>query len=154
MPKHNDNFIELSSFKFYLLLQTLMIGSIMLYQLVWFVFGTTTMADCFVYGHKNELQNSGTLYYRYNAFEKDYEDYGTRNEVPISLENVEIKYLSFAPSFSRINSFENNWLGFIIAYGLFLVITSLIFLIDNDTMPKNSYFYFTKKKPWINMIVK
>jgi hypothetical protein len=154
MPKRNDNFIELSSFKFYLLLQTLVVGSIMLYQLLWLVFGTTTMADCFVYGHKNELQNSGTLYYRYNTFEKNYEDYGTRNEVPISQESIEIKYLSFAPSFSRINSFENNWLGFIIAYGLFLVITSLIFLIDNDTMPKNSYFYFTKKKPWINMIVK
>jgi hypothetical protein len=112
------------------------------------------MADCFVYGKMNELKNSGTLAYRYHANNKVYEDYGTRNEIPIAQEQIEIKYLPFWPSMSRINTFEGNWLGFFIAYAVYFTISSMIFLIPNDTMPRNSYFYFTKKKPWVNMIVK
>jgi hypothetical protein len=30
----------------------------------------------------------------------------------------------------------------------------MIFFIPNETMPRNSFFYFTRKKPWIHMIVK
>jgi hypothetical protein len=153
-PQKTNNFIELSSLQFYLLLQIIVIVCIFLYQSLWFFGSKNTMADCFVYGRQNQLKNSGTLYYRYYDNYNWYEDYGARSEVPISQEKIEIKYLSFMPSVSRINSFENNWLGFMIAYGIFLTITSLIFLIDNDTMPKNSFFYFSTKKPWVNMIVK
>lgn len=102
----------------------------------------------------NELKNSGTLAYRYFVDNKMYEDYATRNETPIAQENIEIKYLPFWPSISRLNTFAGNWLGFLIAYALYFTISSMIFLIPNDTMPRNSYFYFTKKKPWVNMIVK
>jgi hypothetical protein len=125
----------------------------MCYQICWF-FGKTTLAECYVFGNKRTIENSGTLVYRYYVGAKMYEDYTTRNETPTVQSNIEIKYLPFWPSLSRLNTFAGNWLGFIIAYAIFFTVTSMIFLIPNDTMPRNSYFYFTKKKPWVNMIVK
>jgi hypothetical protein len=112
------------------------------------------MAECYVYGRMNELKNSETLAYRYVVHNKIYEDYATRNEVPITQETIEIKYLVFWPSISRVNTFSGNWLGFLIAYAIYYSISSMIFLIPNETMPRNSYFYFIKKKTWVNTIVK
>jgi hypothetical protein len=154
-----SNLLEFSKFRFYLLLQGIVVFSILLYQLVWFVFGETVMANCkanfyATHGHKDLEENSGTLLYNYYVGENFYEDYATRNGTPLAQTEVEIKYLRFAPSISRINSYYGSWLGFIIAYGLFLVITSLMFLVPNDTMPANSFIYFSKQKPWIHMIVK
>jgi hypothetical protein len=151
--KNKNSFIELSKFKFYLLFQCVFIFGVLSYQLLWY-FGKTAMADCYVYGRMNELENSGTLAYRYVVGDKIYEDYATRNETPVAQETIEIKYLTFWPSMSRLNTFSGNWLGFLIAYAIYFTISSMIFLIPNDTMPRNSYFYFTKKKPWVNMIVK
>jgi hypothetical protein len=149
--------IELSRFQLYFLLQFIFIGLVMLYQLLWF-FGGTTMADCSITSndltYKNSIINSGTLSYRYRVNEKIYDDYTTRNEVPLEQKEIEVKYLKFWPSMSRVNTFEDNWLGFMITYCLFFVFSSIFLLIDNDTIPNRSYFYFTKKKPWINIITK
>ncbi len=149
--------LELSKFKFYLLLQYIFLIPVMCYQLCWY-FGKTTTADCYVKGivrpDYDNTETSGTLFYSYEADGKLYEDYATRNGTPISQKNIEVKYLSFCPSLSRLNTFEGNWLGFIIAYGIFFTITSIIFFVPNETMPRNSYIYFTKQKPWVHMIVK
>jgi hypothetical protein len=157
--KVHSNLLEFSKFRFYLLLQGIVLFSILLYQLVWFVFGETTIANCkanfhATHGHKDLEENSGTLLYNYYAGEYFYEDYTTRNGTPLAQTEVEIKFLRFAPNISRLNTYEGNWLGFIIAYGIFFTITSLIFLIPNDTMPANSYIYFSRQKPWVHMIVK
>ncbi len=152
--KKKDRFVELSRYQFYLLLQTIFIGMVLLYQLIWFIAGDTIMGDCIVYGRKNELINSGTIAYRFIVKDKLFEDYDTRNEATIINDKIEIVYLCFLPSFSRINSFKNNWLGFIIAYSIFCAFTTLLFFIPNDTMPAGTYFYFTKKKPWVNLIEK
>jgi hypothetical protein len=151
--KKKDSFIEFSKFTFYLLFQFVFIFGILSYQLLWYC-SKKTVADCYVYGRMNELQNSGTLVYRYFVNNKKYEDYTTRNEISVAQQTIEIKYISFWPSMSRVNTFSGNWLGFLVGYGIYFSITSIIFLIPNDTMPRNSYFYFTKKKPWVNMIVK
>lgn len=152
--KKKDRLIELSKNQFYLLLQSMFIVMVLLYQLIWFVYGKNMMADCIVSGRLNELQNSGTLLYKFSVADKVYDDYDLRNEVKIINDQIEIVYLSFYPSFSRVNTFKNNWLGYIITYGLFCTFTSFLLLIPNDTMPAHTYFYFTKKKPWINLIVK
>jgi hypothetical protein len=157
LKKISSTHIEFSKFKFYLLLQSVVVIPILCYQLCWH-FGETTMANCYVKGIKrfdyDNTKNSGTLFYNYQVNGITYEDYATRNEIPLTQKQIEIKYLTFSPSTSRLNTFEGNWLGFLIAYGLFFTISSIIFLIPNDTMPKNSYLYFTKQKPFIHMIVK
>ena len=146
--------IELSSLQFYALLQCIFISAVMLYQFIWFAFAVKSSADCFVYGKLNELENSGTIVYQYIVNGNTYENYGTRNGVAITVQQIEVEYLSFAPSFSRINTFYSNWLSFIVAYLIYFTFTTLLFFIPNDTMPTNSYFYFTKKKPWVNIIEK
>ncbi len=150
--------VEFSRFQLYFLLQFIFIGIIMLYQFIWYINGTITIADCSVtsnnYTYKNSIINSGTLSYRYKVNGNIYDDYTTRNEIPLEQKEIEVKFLKFWPSMSRVNTFEDNWLGFIITYGLFLAFTSALFLIDNETVPNKSYFYFTRKKPWINIIIK
>ena len=150
--------VEFSRFQLYFLLQFIFIGIILLYQSVWHFYGVTTTADCSVtsnrLNYKNAIINSGTLSYLYHANDIVYEDYTTRNEIPLEQNEIEVKYLKFWPSMSRANTFEENWLGFFITYGIFFMFTSLFFLIDNDTVPNKSYFYFTRKKPWVNIIIK
>lgn len=154
MKKH----VEFSRFKLYFLVQFIFIVPIMLYQLLWFFASTTTLADCSIttntLNYKNAIINSGTLSYRYKANETIYEDYTTRNEILLEQKEIEVKHLNFWPSMSRVNTFEDTWLGFIITYSLFFIFTSAFFLIDNDTVPNRSYFYFTRKKPWVNIIQK
>lgn len=156
MKNKNTN-TEFSRFELYFLLQGIFIGFVLLYQLVWH-FGKTTIANCSVTTnintYKNSIENSGTLSYSYNVNGNVYNDYTTRNEIPITQNEIEVKYLSFWPSISRVNTFEDNWLGFIITYSIFLIFTTLFFLIDNETIPNKSYFYFTKNRPWVNIIQK
>ncbi|MDB5201030.1 MAG: hypothetical protein JWQ27_439 [Ferruginibacter sp.] len=90
----------------------------------------------------------------YKVDDNLYEDYVTRNEVPLSQDSINIRYLSFLPSVCRVDSFEGNYLGYIIAWILFFVFTTMVFFIPNDTMPKNSFIYFSRQKPFIHMIVK
>ena len=92
--------------------------------------------------------------YAYRAGDKIYTETTTRNETPLLQTTIRIRYLTFMPGVSRLDTYEGNWLGFQVALLIFFVITTMIFFIPNDTMPGKSYFYFTRKKPWINMIVK
>ena len=149
-------FFELSKVGLYLLLHAIFIGAILLYQAVW-LFSETTTAYCYAYNEEQLLssnENPGTLVYHYIAGNKMYRETTTRNEFPLTVHTIEIRYLSFMPSISRVNNFYDNWLGYIMAWIIFFVISSLIFFIPNETMPKNSFFYFTSQRPWIHMIVK
>ena len=150
------SFPELSKVRLYLVLHALFIGVILLYQSLW-LFSTTSMAYCYAYNGEYLARrgiNPGTLVYHYGAGENIYRSTSTRNETPLDQHTIQIRYLTFCPSVSRLNTFEGNWLGYLIAWGIFFVITTMIFFIPNETMPPRSYFYFSKQKPWIHMIVK
>ena len=151
-----SNFLELSKLQLYLAFHGIFIGVVLLYQAVW-LFSKPTMAYCYAYNEQQLVarnETPGTLVYHYIVNDKMYRETTTRDEIPLAQHSVRIRYLSFLPSVSRLDTFSGNWLGFIIAWGIFFVITSMIFFIPNETMPKNSFFYFTRKKPWIHMIVK
>ena len=154
--KINSYFLELSRVQLYLVLHAVFIGSFLLYQSLW-IFSKTTSAYCYAYNEEQLVargQSPGTLVYHYVVNDKMYRETTTRNEIPLTQHSIQVKYLSFYPAFSRIDSFYGNWAGFVMAWGIFFVITTMIFFIPNDTMPSNSFFYFTSKKPWIHMIVK
>lgn len=154
--KTSKPFLELSKNKLYLLLHGIFIGSILLYQSLW-LFSDTAMAYCYAYNEDQLVkrgQSPGTLVYHYVVDGKMYRETTTRNELPLSQHSIRIRYLPFYPEFSRVDNHYGNWLSFEIAWAIFFVITTMIFFIPNETMPKNSYFYFTDQKPWIHMIVK
>lgn len=154
--KNSRPYFELSKIKLYLLIHGVFIGSILLYQSIW-LFSKPTNAYCYAYNADQLIsrhQEPGTLVYHYLVNNKMFIETTTRNGVPLDQHYIQIRYIPLFPSFSRPDTFESNWAGFIIAWGIFFVITSMIFFIPNETMPRNSYFYFTRRKPWINMIVK
>lgn len=154
--KVTDFFLELSKRQLYFTLHALFIGCSLLYQSIW-LFSKTTTAYCYAYNEEQLVERGespGTLVYHYMVEGKMYRETTTRNELPLNQHYIQVRYLSFCPSVSRLDSFYGNWAGFVLAWGLFFVITSMIFFIPNETMPKRSYFYFTRKRPFIHMIVK
>jgi hypothetical protein len=154
--KQAGRLIEFSKYQFYFLLHGIFWSVVLLYQSVWFFSEKTTAAIGTYWGPYKERRmiEPGTVQYVYKVDNKFYENETTRNGMPITQEFIEVRYLKFWPSVSRINSFESNWAGFLIAWLIFFVITSMIFFIPNDTMPRNSYIYITKRKPFLHMIVK
>ncbi|CAN5851593.1 hypothetical protein BH11BAC4_BH11BAC4_24710 [soil metagenome] len=149
-------FLELSKLQLYIAFHAVFMGAVLLYQSVW-LFGKTTHAYCYAYNEAQLVsrgESPGTLVYHYMAGERMFRATTTRDELPLTQHTIKVRYLSFYPEISRPDTFEGTWLGYIIAWGIFFVITSMIFFIPNETMPRNSYFYFTKRKPWIHMIVK
>ena len=154
--KTNTSFLELSKLQLYLLFHALFIGVILMYQSLWF-FSDTTEAYCYAYNEDQLVsrgETPGTLVYHYVVDGKMFRETTTRNELPLTMHHIRIQYLKFLPSVSRPDHFMWKWAGFILAWGIFFVISTLIFFIPNETMPRNSYFYFTRRKPWIHMIVK
>ena len=154
--KIKAGFLELSKWQLYLALHALFIGCCLLYQSLW-IFSETTTAYCYAYNEEQLVargETPGTLVYHYMVDGKMYRETSTRNELPLTQHYIPVRYLRFYPSISRVDSFYGNWAGFLMAWGLFFVITSMIFFIPNETMPKRSYFYFTGKRPFIHMIVK
>jgi hypothetical protein len=147
---------EIPSWGFFLFLHAIFIGIVLLYQSLW-LFSEKTTALCETYwGPYGERRNitPGTIIYRYKAGDEIYEGSSTRNGISITQKTLPVRYLRFKPSISRPDTYEGNWLAFHIAWLIFFVITAMIFFIPNDTIPRNSYIYFTKRKPWINMIVR
>lgn len=154
--RFHTRFLELSKIQLYLLLQGIFIGLILLYQLCW-LFSEQTTAYCYAYNEAQLVsrnESPGTLVYQFMVGNKVYRETTTRNEIPLDQHYVPVRYFSFAPGISRLDTFYGNWADFIMAWGIFFVITTMIFFIPNETMPRNSYFYFTRSKPWIHMIVK
>ncbi len=154
--KSTASFIEFSKLQLYLLFHGIFIGTILLYQSIW-LFSKTTMAYCYAYNEEQLLSRNetpGTLVYHYIVADKMYRETTTRNEIPLSQHSIRIRYLPFLPAFSRPDTWSHSWAGFEIAWFIFFIISSMIFFIPNETMPRNSFFYFTRKKPWIHMIVK
>lgn len=154
--KNAGYFLELSKLQLYLLFHGIFIGIILLYQGFW-IFSGTTDAYCYAYNEEQLTargETPGTLVYHYKVHDKMYRETTTRNELPLTMHHIRIQYLKFMPSVSRPDHFMWKWTGFIIAWGIFFVISTMIFFIPNETMPRNSFFYFSRKRPWIHMIVK
>jgi hypothetical protein len=154
--KIKGHWLELSKVQLYLLIHGLFWFFVLSYQSLW-LFSEKTMATCWAYeGPYAERRriNPGTLMYQYHVGDRLITESTTRNGVPITQQTIEIRYLPWWPELSRPNTYESNWLAFVISWLLLFTITSIIFFIPNETMPRNSYFYFNRQKPFIHMIVK
>jgi hypothetical protein len=114
-------FLELSRVQLYFVLHAVFIGSFLLYQSLW-IFSKTTSAYCYAYNEEQLVargQSPGTLVYHYVVNNKMYRETTTRNEIPLTQHAIQVRYLSFYPAVSRIDSFYGNWAGFVVAWGIF-----------------------------------
>ncbi len=148
--------MQLSKIRAYFLLQALFIGLILLYNTPW-------LLSSVAIGRIDEFNNGHLKWYRDGLYKERmdvsyfvegtaYLDNFSRNAIPDSQTAIEVRYLNFAPSISHINSFEENYEGSIVCYLVLFMVSTIIFAIPNDIIPKGSLFVISKEKPWIRMI--
>src|SRR5688572_3016692 len=104
----------LTKLKFYILLQLLSITLLLLYQGIWLISDTTqgqvvNFGKQLIRSSHKRIENSGTIVVRYTVKGIIHEEEYTRNGTPLWQQTVPIRYLLFAPSISRLNSFIGQW---------------------------------------------
>lgn len=97
------------------------------------------------------FKDPGALVVAYDVDGKSYVEQFARDNIPFTQKEIRIRYLEFAPTITRIDSFRNVWLIPILFYGLWFVITGLLLLTNNNIFSKHTYFETMGGYPWIKM---
>lgn len=97
------------------------------------------------------MENPAALLVEYEAKGKTYLEQFPRDNIPFTQKSIRIRYLTFAPSITRIDSFEDVWLLPIMVYALWLFVTSLLLLTNNVVFSKHTVFETFNHRPWISM---
>lgn len=74
-----------------------------------------------------------------------------RYDVPLKSTRIAVRYLRFAPHWSRINSFMGMAAEPLAWWGLWLLATGALLLIPNPVFSKHTVFVIDKVFPWISM---
>jgi hypothetical protein len=74
-----------------------------------------------------------------------------RNGIEFSQRDIPIRYLSFDPGTSRINSFMGLWAEPLAWWGVFLLASVMLLLTHNTVFSKGTIFQLHKKFPWVSM---
>lgn len=82
---------------------------------------------------------------------KAYSDSYMRNGIESSKRTVAIRYLSFHPQTSRVNSFMGMWAEPLAWWGVFILASAMLLLTHNTVFSKGTIFQLQKKYPWISM---
>ena len=80
-----------------------------------------------------------------------YFDSYMRNGIEFSQRTISIRYLSFNPQTSRVNSFMGMWAEPLAWWGVFLLASAMLLLTHNSVFSKGTVFQLQKKFPWISM---
>ena len=138
---------------FYIFLHIVFIGLILLYQSIWFYKSNTTEGKVLILtkmAPKGEKKNIQTIVIRYvvgnTIYDKPYTTDILRDKI------VRMRYLTFAPDWSRPDTFIGNWLTLLVVYFVFFLFTSITLLIDNDLMPGGTRIAFRRRKPWVEIL--
>ena len=84
---------------------------------------------------------------------KEYHETYLRNEIGSNVDSIDIKYLKFAPSFSRPDNLSGNWgIVFSIFLVYFLVLT--IAFLRPDIIPKDKNIRFSFTRPFVSVVDK
>lgn len=87
----------------------------------------------------------------YRVGEKTYSGSYMRYDVPYQVYSVSLRYLRFAPSYSRVNSFMGIFAEPLAWWLVFLIASSFLLLSNNTVFSKGTVFQLRKKFPWISM---
>jgi hypothetical protein len=123
----------------------------MLYQTIWFLSRTVDGKVIeFDKGPGKRFKQIESVTIMYSVSHRSYTRTFLRSGVPFDSERVCIRYLSFAPSVSRLNTPAGNW-GLV--SGIFLtlfLILSIIFL-KKDMIPSGCHFIFSFRHPFVKL---
>jgi hypothetical protein len=74
-----------------------------------------------------------------------------RYDLPSRVYTIPLRYLPYAPSYSRVNSFMGIFAEPLAWWSLFFVSSALLLLTDNTVFSKGTVFQLKRKFPWISM---
>ena len=94
---------------------------------------------------------ANTIHVEYLVDGKNYFDDHLRNGIEFSQRFVSLRYLTFHPQTSRINSFMGIWAEPLAWSSVFLVASAMLLLTHNTVFSKGTIFILHKKFPWISM---
>jgi hypothetical protein len=91
------------------------------------------------------------IYAAYVVNGKTYSDSYMRNGIEFSKRTVAIRYLSFHPQSSRVNSFMGMWAEPLAWWSVFILASAMLLLMPNVVFSKGTIFQIQRKYPWISM---
>lgn len=92
-----------------------------------------------------------TIQLQYEANGKLYTSGHMRNDIPFQQRTVRIRYLTFHPASSRVDSFMGMWAEPLAWWSVLLVASAMLLLMPNAVFSKGTIFHIHKKFPWISM---
>jgi len=92
-----------------------------------------------------------TIQLQYEANGKQYTDGHMRNDIPFQQRMVRIRYLTFHPSSSRIDSFMGICAEPLAWWSVLLLASAMLLLMPNGVFSRGTIFHLHKKFPWISM---
>ena len=131
--------------RMFLFLNGAILFALLCYSAFWLLFGETVMGKVVT----PYLPNTITVQYKAkgDTFKKTY----MRNGVPFSYKEVSVRYLSFSPSSSRINSFMGFLAEPLAWWFVFLLASAMLLLTNNTVFSRGTIFQLHKGFPWISM---
>ena len=131
--------------KMFLLLQGIVVFLLLCYFGVWMISGKTTT------GMLVRPYYGNTMNITYRVGTQTFTNSFGRYDVPYGTVNVEIRYLLFAPSSSRVNSFMGLFAEPLAWWLVFLIACSMLLLTNNTVFSKGTIFQLHKGFPWLSM---
>lgn len=130
--------------KMFLLLQGIAVFVLLCYFSIWMISGKAT-------GTLIRPYYSNTMNISYKVGSKTYTRSYARYDVPFGELKIPIRYLSFLPSSSRVDSFMGLLAEPLGWWLVFLLASSMLLLTDNTVFSKGTVFQTHKKFPWLSM---
>ena len=91
------------------------------------------------------------VYVQYRVEGELYQTSFLRNDIPFFARRLDIRYPSFDPSYSRVNSFLGIYAEPLGWWLLFFLVSAMLLLTNNPVFSKGTNFYFRKQFPWVSM---
>ena len=141
--------MKLSKFSAYLLFVCAILVILLCYQGVW-LFSKATHGEILNFGHGSGkgYKHIENVRIQYAVDNKIYEDTYLRNGLKDTTRQIAIRYLLFAPSISRVDTFIGNWGFFVVVFVIAILCISIFFLIQ-DIIPNGSVFIVSRAYPFV-----
>jgi hypothetical protein len=143
--------MKISKANTYFLSIGILVTCCLVYQAVWQISDVTNGVILkFEHGTDQfKYVNSATIQYYVNDIE--YVDTYLRSNLTDTTKVTSIRYLTFAPSISRLDTPTGMW-GLISGIFLVFFLSLTILFLRKDIIPKQSHFLFDTKRPFIKIV--
>jgi hypothetical protein len=88
---------------------------------------------------------------KYTVTGKTYSREFMRYDIPFNENTITVRYLPNRPGVSRVNSFMGILAEPLAWWGVFIIGTVMLLLVDNVVFSKSTVFVLQKRFPWIHM---